>query len=141
MQLNPSEISELIKSRIQNMDAGAQMRTQGTVVSVTDGIVRSRGSEIRAEGMYSLGYPRGDGAEEINARFRVNNRDLASLRHAFKLVSGSSKMTHAINEKALGARNTEGFDNDTTNTRNSATDKRCSKAFANRLVHRLGAFK
>jgi len=29
MQLNPSEISELIKSRIQNMDAGAQMRTQG----------------------------------------------------------------------------------------------------------------
>ena len=31
MQLNPSEISELIKSRIQNLDAGAQMRTQGTV--------------------------------------------------------------------------------------------------------------
>ena len=27
MQLNPSEISELIKSRIQNLDAGAQMRT------------------------------------------------------------------------------------------------------------------
>ena len=29
MQLNPSEISELIKSRIQNLDAAAQMRTQG----------------------------------------------------------------------------------------------------------------
>src|SRR4026207_933396 len=43
MQLNPSEISELIKSRIQNMDAGAQMRTQGTVVSVTDGICRIHG--------------------------------------------------------------------------------------------------
>src|SRR5947207_8577239 len=43
MQLNPSEISELIKSRIQNMDAGAQMRTQGTVVSVTDGICRVHG--------------------------------------------------------------------------------------------------
>src|SRR5687767_5065202 len=40
MQLNPSEISELIKSRIQNLDAGARMRTQGTVVSVTDGICR-----------------------------------------------------------------------------------------------------
>ena len=43
MQLNASEISELIKTRIQNMDAGAQMRTQGTVVSVTDGICRIHG--------------------------------------------------------------------------------------------------
>src|SRR5438270_13053906 len=43
MQLNPSEISELIKSRIQNLDAGAQMRTQGTVVSVADGICRIDG--------------------------------------------------------------------------------------------------
>src|SRR4030081_3808249 len=43
MQLNPSEISELIKSRIQNLDTGAQMRTQGTVVSVTDGICRIHG--------------------------------------------------------------------------------------------------
>ena len=43
MQLNPSEISELIKNRIQNMDVGTQMRTQGTVVSVTDGICRVHG--------------------------------------------------------------------------------------------------
>src|SRR5688572_19582893 len=43
MQLNPSEISELIKSRIQNLDVAAQMRTQGTVVSVTDGICRVHG--------------------------------------------------------------------------------------------------
>src|SRR3954454_21154224 len=43
MQLNPSEISELIKSRIQNLDAGVHMRTQGTVVSVTDGICRIHG--------------------------------------------------------------------------------------------------
>ncbi|MEW5863113.1 MAG: F0F1 ATP synthase subunit alpha [Pseudomonadota bacterium] len=43
MQLNPSEISELIKSRIQKLDAGAEMRTQGTVVSVTDGICRIHG--------------------------------------------------------------------------------------------------
>ncbi len=43
MQLNPSEISELIKTRIQNLDSGAQMRTQGTVVSVTDGICRIHG--------------------------------------------------------------------------------------------------
>jgi len=43
MQLNPSEISELIKNRIQNLDAAVQMRTQGVVVSVTDGICRIHG--------------------------------------------------------------------------------------------------
>ncbi|MEW5769226.1 MAG: F0F1 ATP synthase subunit alpha [Pseudomonadota bacterium] len=43
MQLNPSEISELIKNRIQGMESGSELRTQGTVVSVTDGIVRIHG--------------------------------------------------------------------------------------------------
>src|SRR5919205_1852287 len=49
MQLNPSEISELIRSKIQNLDTGAQARTQGTVVSVTDGICRIHGlSDVMA---------------------------------------------------------------------------------------------
>jgi F-type H+-transporting ATPase subunit alpha len=43
MQLNPSEISELIKSRIQNLATTAEARTQGTVISVTDGICRIHG--------------------------------------------------------------------------------------------------
>ena len=43
MQLNPSEISELIRNKIQSLDIGAQTRTQGTVVSVTDGICRIHG--------------------------------------------------------------------------------------------------
>src|SRR5579863_2303751 len=43
MQLNPSEISELIKSRIQGLEASADVRNQGTVISVTDGIVRVHG--------------------------------------------------------------------------------------------------
>ena len=42
-QLKPSEISELIKSRIQSLTLAADVRTQGTVVSVTDGIVRVHG--------------------------------------------------------------------------------------------------
>jgi F-type H+-transporting ATPase subunit alpha len=50
MQLNPSEIGELIKSRIQNLDVGAQKRTQGTVVSVTDGIVRVHGLSDAMQG-------------------------------------------------------------------------------------------
>ena len=43
MQLNPSEISELIKSRIQGLATTAESRTQGTVTSVTDGICRVHG--------------------------------------------------------------------------------------------------
>ncbi|RXZ43669.1 F0F1 ATP synthase subunit alpha [Crenobacter cavernae] len=43
MQLNPSEISDLIKAKIQNLAEGAETRTKGTVISVTDGIVRIHG--------------------------------------------------------------------------------------------------
>ena len=43
MQLNPSEISELIEGKIQNLEISADLRTQGTVVSVTDGICRVHG--------------------------------------------------------------------------------------------------
>src|SRR6201989_322048 len=50
MQLNPSEISELIKSKIQNLDTGAQVRTQGTVVSITDGICRIHGLSDAMQG-------------------------------------------------------------------------------------------
>src|SRR5271170_6419037 len=50
MQLNPSEISELIKSRIQGLEASADVRNQGTVVSVTDGIVRIHGLSNAMQG-------------------------------------------------------------------------------------------
>jgi F-type H+-transporting ATPase subunit alpha len=41
--LNPSEISELIKSRIQNLGVDSEVRNQGTIVSVADGICRVHG--------------------------------------------------------------------------------------------------
>src|SRR5580693_3984540 len=41
--LNPSEISELIKSRIEQFKLGAEARNEGTIVSVSDGIVRIHG--------------------------------------------------------------------------------------------------
>jgi len=43
MQINPSEISELIKSRIEGLGSSANVRTQGTVISVSDGICRVHG--------------------------------------------------------------------------------------------------
>jgi F-type H+-transporting ATPase subunit alpha len=48
-QLNPSEISEIIKQRIDQLDVSSEARNEGTVVSVTDGIIRIHGL---AEVMY-----------------------------------------------------------------------------------------
>ncbi len=42
-QLSPAEISELIKQRIEKFDASAEVRTEGTIVSLQDGIVRIHG--------------------------------------------------------------------------------------------------
>ncbi len=43
MNLNAAEISDLIKSRIQNMQLAPTARNEGTVVTVTDGICRIHG--------------------------------------------------------------------------------------------------
>ena len=43
MQLNPSEISELIKKKIESFDVETESHTEGTVVSVNDGIARIHG--------------------------------------------------------------------------------------------------
>jgi F-type H+-transporting ATPase subunit alpha len=42
-QLNPSEISEIIKQRIDSLDVSVQAKNEGTIVSVSDGIVRIHG--------------------------------------------------------------------------------------------------
>jgi F-type H+-transporting ATPase subunit alpha len=42
-QINPSEISELIKSRIAQFPLAAEARNEGTITAVSDGIVRIHG--------------------------------------------------------------------------------------------------
>ena len=42
-QLNPSEISEIIKQRIESLDVKTEVKNEGTIVSVSDGIVRIHG--------------------------------------------------------------------------------------------------
>lgn len=42
-QLNPSEISELIRQRVEQLEVAADARNEGTVVSVSDGICRVHG--------------------------------------------------------------------------------------------------
>jgi len=43
MQLNPSEISDLIKKRIEGFDAASEARNEGTIVALADGVVRIHG--------------------------------------------------------------------------------------------------
>jgi len=83
--------------RIEGTFAGEQMRAwdvvwgaaQGSAViensyaDVTNVVVRSGDSTIDADGRFSLGFPRRDGGEEINARVRIARRPIADLRRAF----------------------------------------------------------
>jgi F-type H+-transporting ATPase subunit alpha len=48
--LNPSEISELIKQRVEELNISAETRNEGTVVSVSDGIARLHGLEDAMQG-------------------------------------------------------------------------------------------
>jgi len=58
MQLNPAEISELIKTRIEGLAVSKNIHNQGTVVSVTDGIVRIHGLSDAMQGEM-LQFPAG----------------------------------------------------------------------------------
>lgn len=55
MQINPSEISDLIRQRITQFDVAAEVRTEGTIVSVKDGILRIHGiNAVMASEMIEL---------------------------------------------------------------------------------------
>ncbi len=43
MQLNPSEISDLIKEKIKDFDSAVEAKSEGTIVSLADGIVKIHG--------------------------------------------------------------------------------------------------
>jgi translocation-and-assembly-module (TAM) inner membrane subunit TamB-like protein len=87
------------KPRIEGTFSGERMRAWDTVwgrgtakvviensyVTVSESVITDGASEIRTDGKFSLGYPRRDNGEEINARVRITRRRLADLRHAFEL--------------------------------------------------------
>jgi hypothetical protein len=66
-------------------DGTADIAIENGYVDVENSTIRSGASVIEANGRFSLGYPRKDGGEEINARVRLIDRPIADLRHAFLL--------------------------------------------------------
>lgn len=79
----------------------AEVVIENSYVDVSESVLSSGDSEIRAVGRFSLGYPRRDGGEQLNARVTIDRRPLADLRHAFLLddypvegfVSGEYRLT------------------------------------------------
>ena len=63
----------------------ARVVIENSYAIISDSTISDGTSEIRADGTFSLGYPRRDNGEEINARVFIDRRPLADLRHAFEL--------------------------------------------------------
>jgi hypothetical protein len=63
----------------------ADVVLENSYAFVSNAVVTSGESEIRATGQFSLGFPRKDGGEEIDARVSLTRRPLVDLRHAFEL--------------------------------------------------------
>ena len=79
MQLNPAEISELIKSRIEGLAATSDIRNQGTVVSVTDGICRIHGLSDVMQGEM-LEFPAGsDGLPTYGLALNLERDSVGSV--------------------------------------------------------------
>jgi hypothetical protein len=58
---------------------------ENSYVDVKNGLIEDTGSRIDAEGRFSLGFPRKDKGEQINAVIKVSKRPLVDLRNAFQL--------------------------------------------------------
>ena len=92
-------LNSFSRPRIEGTFAGERMHAfdvewgtaKGSVViensyaDVKDVVITTADSEIQTDGRFSLGYPRRDGGEEINARIRIVKRPVMDLRHAFEL--------------------------------------------------------
>ena len=87
------------RPRIEGTFAGERMRAfnvvwgavkgstviENSYTDVMDAVINTGDSSIFVDGRFSLGYPRRDGGEEINARIRIIKRPVSDLRHAFLL--------------------------------------------------------
>ncbi|MDB5944204.1 MAG: putative F-ATPase, alpha chain, partial [Ramlibacter sp.] len=79
MQLNPAEISELIKSRIEGLATSADVRNQGTVVSVADGICRIHGLSDAMAGEMLEFPPTPDGAPTFGLALNLERDSVGSV--------------------------------------------------------------
>ena len=65
--------------------AVADLTIQNSYVDIAKSVIEHQGSTIEAQGRFSLGFPRKDGGEELNANITMTRRPLADLRQPFGL--------------------------------------------------------
>jgi hypothetical protein len=65
--------------------ADGRIVVENSYVTVKDAVIAKDDSSLKVDGLFSLGYPRDDGGDEIDARFRVERGDIETLRHAFQI--------------------------------------------------------
>ncbi|HEX4914193.1 MAG TPA: translocation/assembly module TamB domain-containing protein [Vicinamibacterales bacterium] len=87
------------RPRIEGRFVGSEMRAwdvnwgdvdgdfvvENSYANVSRAVIRSGLSRMDVTGQFSLGYPRADGGEQIDARIRVTDREVADFRQAFDL--------------------------------------------------------
>ena len=92
-------LESFTRPRIEGVFSGDRMRAWNVVwgkghanvviensyANVKNAVITEGASEIAAEGQFSLGYPRKDGGEQINARVKLSRRPMADLKRAFEL--------------------------------------------------------
>ena len=92
-------LNAFARPRIEGFFSGEQMRAwdvvwgsartdlviENSYAFIKQAVLSKDGAEIVAAGQFSLGYPRRDQGEEINARVKLSRRPLRDLRHAFEL--------------------------------------------------------
>jgi translocation and assembly module TamB len=92
-------LDSFARPRIQGTFTGERLRAWNTIwghgrgdiviqnsyVFVSNSVLTNGDGEIRADGQFSLGYPRRDGGDEIDAQVRLTRWPLVDLRHAFEL--------------------------------------------------------
>jgi F-type H+-transporting ATPase subunit alpha len=105
MQLNPAEISELIKSRIEGLGASAEVRNQGTVMSVSDGIVRIHGLSDAMQGEMLEFPPTPDGQQTFGLALNLERDSVGSVilgEYAHITEGDTVKCTGRILEVPVG---------------------------------------
>jgi len=87
------------RPRIEGRFTGAEMRAwevnwgevdgdfvvENSYANISRAVIRQGLSRMDVTGQFSLGYPRADGGEELDARVRITERPLVDLREAFDL--------------------------------------------------------
>ncbi len=66
-------------------DVDGDFVVENSYANISRAVIRSGLSRMDVTGQFSLGYPRADGGEQIDARIRVTDREVADLREAFDL--------------------------------------------------------